>query len=112
MYAIRSYYGYSQSVATPKYYALDPDVPLEVALNEAEDAEERDEIKELSQSIVRRKSINFTNVKLKPKNEKVQFYDPSNLSATYAFNSTEKYDAKTEHSYDKNYKGALGYNFV
>ncbi len=109
--SVPMYVSYSQSVATPKYYALDPDVPLEVALNEAEDAEERDEIKELSQSIVRRKSINFTNVKLKPKNEKVQFYDPSNLSATYAFNSTEKYDAKTEHSYDKNYKGALGYNY-
>ncbi len=105
------YFGYSKSVANPKYYPLDPDIPLDVALKNAENEAARDSIKELSQNVVKRKSINFTNVKVNSKKEKVQFYDPSNISATYSFNETSKHDVNTDHATDKSYRGILAYNY-
>ncbi len=105
------YFGYSKSVASPKYYPLDPDIPLDVALKNAEDEAARDSIKSMSQNVIKRKSVNFTNVKLKPKKDKVQFYSPSNLSATYSYNETTKNDPNIDHDTDKNYRGILAYNY-
>ncbi len=106
------YFGYSKSVASPKYYPLDPDIPLDVALKNADSEAAKDSIKALSQNVVKRRSVNFTNVKLMPKKEKVQFYDPSNISATYSFNETSKHDVNTDHSTDKSYRGILAYNYT
>ncbi|WP_439185291.1 cell surface protein SprA [Carboxylicivirga taeanensis] len=105
------YFGYSKSVASPKYYPLDPDIPLDVALDNAENEAARDSIKSISQNVIKRKSVNFTNVKLKPLGEKVHFYSPSNISATYSYNETSKHDVDTEHATDKNYRGILAYNY-
>ncbi|MCG8578865.1 MAG: cell surface protein SprA, partial [Bacteroidales bacterium] len=105
------YMGYSKSVASPKYYPLDPDIPLEVALDNAENEAARDSIKEMSQNVIKRKSVNFTNVKLIPKKDKVHFYSPSNISATYSYNETTRHDVETDHSTDKNYRGILAYNY-
>ena len=105
------YFGYSKSVASPKYYPLDPDIPLEVALDNAESEAARDSIKAMSQNVIKRKSVNFTNVKLIPKKDKVHFYSPSNISATYSYNETTKHDVDTDHSTDKNYRGILAYNY-
>jgi cell surface protein SprA len=105
------YFGYSKSVASPKYYPLDPDIPLEVALDNAENEAARDSIKAISQNVIKRKSVNFTNVKLMPKKDKVHFYSPSNISATYSYNETSKHDIDTDHSTDKSYRGILAYNY-
>ena len=105
------YFGYSKEVASPEYYPLDPDIPLEVALDNAESGAVRDSIKKMSQDVVKRKSINFTNVRLKPKNNKSKIYDVSNLSATYAYNITTSRNVNTERKIDKDYRGVLAYNF-
>ncbi len=105
------YFGYSEAVASPKYYPLDPDIPLDVALDNAENEAARDSIKAISQNVVKRKSVNFTNVKLKPQKEKVQFYSPSNISATYSYNETSRHDVDTDHATDKSYRGILAYNY-
>ncbi|WP_430812774.1 MULTISPECIES: cell surface protein SprA [unclassified Carboxylicivirga] len=105
------YFGYSKSVASPKYYPLDPDIPLDVALDNAANDAARDSIKDISQNVVKRKSVNFTNVKLLPQKEKVQFYSPSNISATYSYNETSKHDIDTDHATDKSYRGVLAYNY-
>nr|WP_321405747.1 cell surface protein SprA [uncultured Carboxylicivirga sp.] len=105
------YLGYSKAVTSPKYYPLDPDIPLDVALDNADSEEARDSIKDMSQSVVKRKSVNFTNVRLNPKKDKVQFYSPTNLSATYAYNETNSRDIETDHLTDKSYRGVLAYNY-
>nr|WP_319401309.1 cell surface protein SprA [uncultured Carboxylicivirga sp.] len=106
------YFGYSKAVTSPKYYPLDPDIPLDVALENADSEAAKDSIKEMSQSVVKRKSVNFTNVRLSPQKEKVHFYSPSNLSATYSYNETNKHDVETDHLTDKNYRGVLAYNYT
>ena len=109
--SIPFYFGYSKSVSEPKYYPLDPDIPLDVALNNAESSAARDSIKDVSQSVVSRKSINFTNVRLNPKEPVVPFYSPSNLTASYAYSETNKRDIDTQYETNKDFRGALGYNF-
>ncbi|WP_066628958.1 T9SS outer membrane translocon Sov/SprA [Labilibacter marinus] len=109
--SIPFYYGYSKEVASPNYYPLDPDIPLDVALDNAKDEAERDSIKKMSQDVVKRKSVNFTNVRLKPKGNKSKIYDVSNVSATYSYNETTERSVNTESKLDKDYRGVLAYNF-
>lgn len=106
------YFGYSKSVANPRYYPLDPDIPLDVALDNAGSAAARDSIKQVSQTVVSRRSINFTNVQLKPKDNQTPFYSPSNLSASYSFNETSKSDINTQYERARDFKGSLGYQYL
>jgi cell surface protein SprA len=110
--SIPFYAGISEQVATPEYYPLDPDIPLDVALKNAETKAERDSIKNVSQDYTKRKSINFTNVRIQPKDNESPFYAPSNLSATYSYNETYRRNIDTEYLTDKNYRGILAYNFI
>lgn len=110
--SIPFYYAVSEQVATPEYYPLDPDIPLDVALKNAGSQSERDSIKNMSEDYTKRRSINFTNVRLQPKDDESKFYDISNLSATYSYNETYKRSVNTEYLTDKNYRGILSYNFL
>lgn len=110
--SIPFYYAVSEQVATPEYYPLDPDIPLDVALKNADTKSERDSIKNISQDYTRRKSVNFTNVRLQPKSNESKFYDVSNLSATYSYNETYRRNINTQYMTDKNYRGVLSYNFL
>ncbi len=109
--SIPFYYSYSKEVASPEYYPLDPDITLDDVIDAAESQHEKDSIKDLSQAVVQRKSINFTNVRLKPKNDKSKIYDISNLSATYSYNIETSHDVSTEKKIRKDYRGVLAYNF-
>ncbi len=110
--SIPFYFGYSKSISNPKYYPLDPDIPLEVALENADNQHARDSIKFNSQDVIKRKSINLTNVKLKQKGNRSSLISPSNISATYSFNETSLHNPNTEYSENKNHRGILGYNFT
>jgi cell surface protein SprA len=110
--SIPFYVGLSEQIATPEYYPLDPDIPLDVALKNAETKSERDSIRSVSQDYTKRKSINFTNVRLMPKSNESPFYSPTNLSATYSYNETYRRNIDIEYLTDKNYRGILAYNFI
>lgn len=107
------YMGVSKAVTSPKYYALDPDIPLDVALKNADSEAARDSIRNLSQAVVERKSINFTNVRLMPNEQgKTHFWSPSNLSATYSYNETKRRDVNTQYATDKSHHGMLAYDYM
>ena len=110
--SIPFYMGFSEQVATPKYSPLEPDIELKTILENASDRHERDSIKLLSQDVIKRKSFNFTNVRLQPKGMKSNFYDVSNLSATYSYNILTQTNSNIEYLTDKNYTGILAYNFL
>ncbi len=105
------YVSVSEQVATPEYYPLDPDIPMDVAIDNAASKSERDSIRQLSEDHTKRRSLNFTNVRFKPKENQSAIYDISNLSATYSYNETEHRDINTEYQTRKNYRGILAYNF-
>lgn len=110
---IPMYVGYSQSKSSPKYNPLDPDIKMKDALAMAGGKTERDSIKRLTQDVVTRKSINFTNVKIdrSSKSGKPKFYDPTNFSVTYSYNELMKRSINVEQNLDKNYRGMFSYNF-
>ena len=80
------YVGISESVRNPQYNPLDPDILLSTSLQTLSNQDDKDSLKFIAQDYVKRKSINFTNIRKtktikkgkKPKNNKV--YDIENLS--------------------------------
>ena len=107
------YYGYSRSATNPKYDPLNPDIELSETLDRAENQHERDSIKNVSQDLITRKSINFTNVKIEPQTnqQKTHLWDPQNFAVTYSYNETSKKDINTEFNTDKTHRGMLSYNY-
>ncbi len=110
---IPMYYGYSRSTATPKYNPLEPDIEMDRSLKNAANQDERDSIKFISQDVITRKSLNFTNVKVDPQTEKtkVHIWDPTNFAVTYSYNETFRRSINTEYNLDKSYRGMFSYNF-
>ena len=110
---IPMYVSYENRKITPRYDPLDPDIPLDAALEGIEDPDERAEYKRITQDKVERRSINFTNVrKVKTKeNARSHIYDIENLSLTYAYSDTKASNVNTESNVMKSHRASLGYNF-
>ena len=105
------YVGFSETRVNPQYNPLDPDIPLKSALRNAETADERKEIKYNAQEYVRRKSMNFTNVRKNKLEGPPRFYDVANWALSYSYNESSARDIKTEYDIRKDYRGAISYNF-
>jgi cell surface protein SprA len=103
------YVGFSESIVNPEYNPLDPDIPLKAALVSAENKEERDSIKRISQDYTRRKSINFTNVSIQKSAGKSHLWDISNFSVNFSFNENYSRNINTEINLSRNYRGGLNY---
>lgn len=125
------YLGFSQTISTPQYDPLSPDVEMD----EANLSPTR---KKSAQNFVKRRSINFTNVKINPKKKKdskaelskegakgkpvkgglgskgkskKHFYNISNFSVSYGYNEIYSRDVNTEFLLNKQYTGAFAYAF-
>ncbi|WP_421920855.1 cell surface protein SprA [Marinifilum sp.] len=109
---IPMYYAISEETVSPEYNPLDPDIPLDVALDNADSKAERDSIKHMSQEYTKRKSFNLTNVRIEKKEGKSKLLDVSNLALTYSFNETYSRDVNTVRDVEKNYRGVLSYNYT
>lgn len=122
------YIGYSETVSTPQFDPLAPDIEMD----------QRDltpERRSNSETVVRRRSINFNNVRIdpqpsgkKPKGgggggggrggggggggpSPTRFYSISNFSFTYGYNELFNRDFNTEFRYVRTYNGGLNYAF-
>lgn len=134
------YVGYNEQVSTPKYSPLQPDL----VMNDLPNVNKP--LKKKSQDYTKRRSINFTNVRIAPKKgegtgkeekpagksdkgvvpgtpgappggggdkeEKPHFYDVQNFSVSYAYNEIYHRDINIDWRLNKQYKGALDYNFT
>ena len=67
--------------------------------------------KHIAQDYTRRKSLNFTNVRVIKKEGKPHLYDLANWSASYSFNEVYSRDIGTEYYTQRRYRGALSYNY-
>ncbi len=109
---IPMFIGYSEGFINPEYNPLDPDIPLKVTLNDPLlSKQEKDSIRNISQEYTRRKSLNFTNVKIGKGKGKPHIYDISNIAVTYSYNEQNSRDISTEYNTRKTFRGALTYNF-
>ncbi len=114
---IPMYFGYSESVKSPEYNPLDPDILLETTLSNPEMTKvEKDSIRNIVLDYVKRKSFNITNFKVEGNPERLKgrkkpFYHISNFQASYAFNEILTRDIKTHHRIIKNNAGSFAYVF-
>ena len=109
---IPMYIGYSESVSNPEYNPLDPDIPFKVALNDPNRTkEEKDSLRYIAQDYTRRKSLNFTNVKVNKTKGKPRVYDLANWSASYSYNEVFRRDVNTQFNTNRDISGALAYNY-
>ncbi|MBP5365258.1 MAG: cell surface protein SprA [Bacteroidales bacterium] len=110
--SIPFYAGYSRKVETPKYSPYDTDVRLKTVLDDAENKSEKDSLKDLSLTTETTRSLNLSNVRIKPaKGKKVQIYSPSNLSASYSYTETKITNPATQYDLSKNVNGTIGYSY-
>ncbi len=105
------YAGFSEIRIKPQYNPLDPDVPLDDALDAAVNKEARDSIKNISEDLSRRKTFTISNAGITARGEKPHFWDPANLSVNYTYNEIYRSNTKTEINLEKNYRGGLNYNY-
>ncbi len=108
---IPMHFSYSESISNPLYNPLNPDIFFEDDLAAFETTAERDSLRRLAQDLVRRKSINFTNVSFMGSGGQNRFYSPSNFDFTYAY--TEMYARNVDIEFDRQqrWRGGINYNY-
>ena len=106
------YFSYSNETTSPKYNPLDEDILLDDALDALETQAERDSLRDMSNTVVTSKSFNVSNAKVNIKSKKPQFYDPANLSFTYAYTESNERSAEIERDLVKEQRAAIDYNFT
>ncbi len=104
------YVGVSKITVTPEYSPKEPDRLLKDVINEASSAEERRDIKELSQDVIKRNSINLTNVKVNQEFEKFRLLSPSNFSLSAGYSETQAHSYEVERNNTIRY--GLAFNYV
>jgi len=106
-----AYFSYTNETLTPKYNPLDQDVVLSDALDNLRNKAQRDTLIMVSQTVSESKSFSISSAKINLKSKTPQFYDPANLSFTYAYNETNQNSAEVERNLVKQERGGLNYNF-
>jgi cell surface protein SprA len=105
------YVGYSETRIRPQYNPLDPDIPLQDALDAAKNKTVRDSIKSISEDYARRKTITISNAGITKRGEKPHAWDLANFSVNYTYNEIYSSNTKTEINLEKNYRGGLNYDY-
>jgi len=108
---IPAYYSYSNETLSPKYNPLDEDVLLSDALNNTVGRAARDSLKQMSQTVNSSKSFNITGAKLNIKSKTPQFYDPANVTFSYAYTETNQHSPEVEQNMTKEQKASVDYSF-
>lgn len=109
--SVPMYVSHGESFANPEYNPLDPDVPFDEALDKLPSAAERNRLKSIAQDYTRRRSLNFTNVRVNQQSRTPRPWDVGNFSLTYAYNEQNAHNVKTEYRNQVMHKGMLAYVF-
>ena len=111
MIQVPTYLAYSNEKLSPKYNPLDEDILLKDALDVFETNAERDSLQNLSNTVTTTKSFNITNARVNIKSKKPQFYDPANISVSYAYTESNEHSPDIEMNMAKQQRAAIDYNY-
>jgi cell surface protein SprA len=98
----------------PQFSPIDPDVPLEAALDAIEDKDERRDYERKLIDLSTRRSLNFANIqKIKTKQgAKSRIWDIENFSVNYAYNDVMTSNFQTASYLLRNQRGGLAWNYT
>ncbi len=108
---IPAYFSYTNETVSPKYNPLDQDILLSDALTNAVSQSQKDSITQFSQTVNSSKSFNISGAKVNIKSKTPQFYDPANVTVSYAYTETNQHSPDIEQNMNKNERASLDYNF-
>ena len=108
---IPAYFSYTNETLSPKYNPMDQDVLLSDAITNANSQGQRDSLKMVSQTVSTSKSFNISGAKVNIKSKTPQFYDPANVTFTYAYNETNQHSSEIEQNLVKDQKASIDYSF-
>ncbi len=107
---IPMYFGYGEVFVMPEYNPLDQDIPIDVSLaNPNLSRQEKDQLREIARDYTRRKSINFTNVKVGKPSQKNHFWEIAHWTAGYSFTDIFMQNPNTELNSQRRHVGTIGY---
>ena len=108
---IPAYFSYSNETLAPKYNPMDQDILLSDALNNLKTQSQKDSLNLLSQTVNTSRSFNISGAKVNIKSKTPQFYDPANVTFTYAYNETNQHSSEIEQNMVKEQRAAINYSF-
>jgi hypothetical protein len=91
-----AYFSYTNETLTPKYNPLDQDILLDEALDVYTRQEDRDTLLMQSQTVSTTKSFNISSARVNIKSKKPQFYDPANVTFTYAYSENNQHNPEVK----------------
>ena len=106
------YASYSQIQIKPQYNPLDPDVPLQAALDNAKNDPKR--LKQLEDEAIDltiRRSFSFTNVKVNKSSRVPKPYDPANFSVGFGYYDQKSHNYAIEKNNLFHHEGNFNYVF-
>lgn len=105
-------YAIGEEQVTPLYDPEFQDIELEARLNNAVDANERDQIREQSIEYTKRQSINFIGVRKNRTGSKAPMpYDIENITLSYSYNQTDHKSFEVEQSLEQNVRLGATYDY-
>ncbi len=105
------YVAVSSIVVTPEYSEQEPDRLMKDALDDAATDAEKQDIKEASQEVIKRKSINLTNVRVNKEFKKYRVFSPANFSITAGYSETKAHNYEIERNNTVDYGLAFSYAY-
>jgi cell surface protein SprA len=107
------FFSYSTSIANPQFNPLDPDVRFTRAIDNLGSEEEKEQLRQLTQTVITRTSFNITNMrKNRTGNKKMHLWDIENWDASYSYTSDTYRDIKTVKNNTVQHRASLGYTFA
>ncbi len=106
------YVSYSNETTSPDYDPLDTDVKLSETLDTYDSKEERDSIKQMSNTVHESTSFSMSNLKVNIHSKKKDmFYDPANFAISASYNKQSEHSPEMETNYTTDHKGSFQYAY-
>ena len=106
------YVSYSNETTSPDYDPLDTDVKLAETLETYNTKEEKDSIKQMSNTVHESTSFSVSNMKVNIHSKKRDmFYDPANFSISASYNRQNEHSPEMEKNYLTDHKGSFVYTY-
>lgn len=106
------YVSYSNETTSPDYDPLDTDIKLRETLETYDTKEEKDSIKQMSNTVHESTSFSVSNLKVNIHSKKKDmFYDPANFSISAAYNKQAEHSPDMETNFTTDHKGSFQYSY-
>lgn len=110
------YLSYGESFGDPEYNPLDPDITMAATLENLNETSSnpdsaRQALIQQAQRYNKRRSMNFTDVRIGVKGKKPMPWDPANFGFNYSYNQDYMRDVNTRYRETRTYRGGMNYDY-